>query len=505
MDIHERQSSWPSVIWTSLRFSTVAVCLLGVIGNVSSMVVLKRKINDIAGSRVLLALAVADLGVVSSIAARTLAYVAYGYIRLTRILEWCFLYFYYCSIYLTVFLSLDRYLYTAKSMLLIRINYKRIVNRVTCGIFAVALLISLPHLVGNFVRYLQGQHFVSITECPGQLKVLCDVNETRMVSRAEKARIKNQHCPATHHADASLRHYLLREFCAVAQDQNFTSACEYQPVRVKAARFVPLVVASIVSVTPLEIDICDRMAEAMRHDPDFVLTTYIGVDIPMRYVIPCSILAVVNVKLVLAVRRAQRRHAEIAKAAVTSLIKLPVLKSVLAIVLVFLVCHTGGLGIFILDLLRTFAGNSHRGSPYGSTIQTYLKEDLATAGLTTRCMAFLLSAINSTVNIVIYCFFLPIFRRHWRELFLIKLPRIKKSKKEPPQDMIPMDEIYHISFSGAESAQCPIHNNKMEVCCYMFFCLLKCKKLTKQLIYHIKFLNSKYTNRWTKWPETKTD
>ncbi len=464
MDIHDRQSSWPSVIWTSLRFSTVAVCILGVIGNVSSLVVLKRKINDIAGSRVLLALAVADLGVVSSIAARTLAYFAYGYVRLTRILEWCFLYFYYCSIYLTVFLSLDRYLHTAKSMLLIRINYKSIVNRVTCGIFAVAVLISLPHLVGNFVRYHQGQHFVSVTECPGQLKALCDVNATTMATQVQNATIRNQHCPPTEHADPSLVHYLLREFCSVVQDHNFTSACEYQPVRVEAAKFVAPVVASIVRVTPLKIDVCDRTAVAMRHDADFVLAAYIGVDIPMRYVIPCSILAVVNVKLVLAVRRAQTRHAEIAKADVTSLIKLPVLKSVLAIVLVFLVCHTGGLGIFILDLLRTFAGSSHRGSPYGSVIQTYLKEDFATAGLATRCIAFLLSAINSTVNIVIYCFFLPIFRKHWQELFLIKIPRIKKSTKEPPQDMIPMEEIYHISFSGAESVQCPIHNSNMEVC-----------------------------------------
>ncbi len=463
MDIHERQSSWPSVIWTSLRFFTVAVCILGVIGNVSSMIVLKRKINDIAGSRVLLALAVADLGVVSSIAARTLAYVAYGYVRLTRILEWCFLYFYYCSIYLTVFLSLDRYVHTAKSMLLLRINYKRIVNRVICGIFAVALLISLPHLVGNFVRYHQGEHFVSVTECPGQPEMLCDVNETIMALRVENATIRNRHCPATQHSDPGLHHYLLREFCSVVKDHNFTSACEYQPVHVKAAKFAIPVVASIVSVAPLEIDTCHRTSESMRHDPDFVLGTYIGVDIPMRYVIPCTMLVVLNVKLMRAVRRAQKRHAEITQAAITSLIKFPVLKSVLAIVFVFLVCHTGGLGIFILDLLRTFAGNSHRASPYGSAIQIYINEDLATAGLATRCIAFLLSAINSTVNIVIYCFFLPIFRQHWQNLFMIKNQGKKVIRKEPPQDIIPMEEICHISISAAETAQCPIHHNKMEV------------------------------------------
>ncbi len=463
MDIHDRQSSWPSVIWTSLRFSTVATCILGVIGNVSSMVVLKRKINDIAGSRVLLALAVADLGVVSSIAARTLAYVAYGYVRLTRVLEWFFLYFYYCSIYLTVFLTLDRYLHTAKSMLLFRINYKRIVNRVTCGIFAASLLISLPHLIGNFVTYHQGKHFVSMTECPGQLKSLCDVNETTMATRAKNAIIVNQHCLTTQHANPGLRYHLLREFCSVVQDYNFTSACDYQPVRVKTAKFVTPVVASIVRVSPLEMNVCDRKAEAMRHDPSYVLATYVGVDIPMRYVIPCSLLVVLNVKLVLAVRRAQRRHADITHASITSLIKLPVLKSVLAIVLVFMVCHTGGLGIFILDVLRIFAGGSHRASPYGSTIQTYLKEDLATAGLTTRCIAFLLSAINSTVNVVIYCFFLPIFRKHWQELFVIIGLRKMKSQKKTPQDIIPMEEIYHTSQSLGETVKNSPGNINMEV------------------------------------------
>ncbi len=78
MDIHERQSSAPLEKWRTFQFSTLVVCVLGILGNVSSLVVLKRHLKEIAGSRLLLALAVADLGVVTSVASRTLAYATYG-------------------------------------------------------------------------------------------------------------------------------------------------------------------------------------------------------------------------------------------------------------------------------------------------------------------------------------------------------------------------------------------------------------------------------------------
>ena len=130
MDIHERQSNAPAERWRGFQFSTLVVCVLGILGNVSSLVVLIRHLKEIAGSRLLLALAVADLGVVLSIASRTLSYVSYGNSALTRVLDWWFLYCYYCSIYLTVLLSVDRYLHTAKPFLLLRINYHSILKKV---------------------------------------------------------------------------------------------------------------------------------------------------------------------------------------------------------------------------------------------------------------------------------------------------------------------------------------------------------------------------------------
>ncbi len=178
MDIHEKQSLAPGERWRGFQFSTLVLCVLGILGNVSSLIVLFRHLNQIAGSRLLLALAVADLGVVTSIASRTLSYVTHGNNWLAQVLDWWFLYCYYCSIYLTVLLSIDRYLHTAKSMLLLRINYNRILKRAILAVFAVMLVITLPHLLGSLVKYHHGSHTARATWCPPR-RVCDQVSNTR--------------------------------------------------------------------------------------------------------------------------------------------------------------------------------------------------------------------------------------------------------------------------------------------------------------------------------------
>ncbi len=182
MDIHERQSGASPERWKAFHFSTLAVCVLGALGNVSSLVVLKRHLSEIAGSRLLLALAVADLGVVSAIAFRTLSYFTYGNSQLTQVLEWWFLYCYYSSIYLTILLSLDRYLHTAKPMLLRKVHYKKILKRAIVGVFGVMLIISLPHLLGTFVRYFYGSHLVKFSACNPRMLThqdFCNLSSSR--------------------------------------------------------------------------------------------------------------------------------------------------------------------------------------------------------------------------------------------------------------------------------------------------------------------------------------
>ncbi len=167
MDIHERQSDAPAERWRAFQFSTPVVCVLGILGNVSSLVVLSRQLKKIAGSRLLVALAVADLGVVTSVASRILSYVTFSNNWLTHVLDWWFLYCYYCSIYLTILLSLDRYLHTAKSMWLRTVDYHRILKREIYSVFAIMLLVTLPHLLGNFIQYHHGSHSARVDRCPG--------------------------------------------------------------------------------------------------------------------------------------------------------------------------------------------------------------------------------------------------------------------------------------------------------------------------------------------------
>ncbi len=154
----------------------------------------------------------------------------------------------------------------------------------------------------------------------------------------------------------------------------------------------------------------------MRHDPDFVKALYLGVDLPLRYVIPCITLAIVNIRLVQAVRRAHIQHAEIIGTARVSLFKLPILKTVAAIVLVFLICHTGGSAIFIMDIARTFGSTVTMGRLSHGKRNILLDPTAHTRVLVFKHLGYLLAALNSSINVLVYCAFLPVFRCHWKGL-----------------------------------------------------------------------------------------
>ncbi len=98
--------------------------MLGILENMPSPTILGYHVNEIPGSRLLLALGIADLGVVTAGTARIVVFLAYCYSLLPRDLEWWFLYCNYCSVYLNILLSVDMYMQSSKSMLLLRINYK---------------------------------------------------------------------------------------------------------------------------------------------------------------------------------------------------------------------------------------------------------------------------------------------------------------------------------------------------------------------------------------------
>ncbi len=433
MDIPEWQFDTNPAVWKALRFSTIAICVLGILGNVSSVIVLGRHLWDISGSRLLLALGIADLGVVTSITARILAFVAYGYSRLTKVLEWWFLYCYYCSIYITIHLSVDRYMQSAKSMLLLRINYKRILKIGISAVFAAMLVVTLPHLLGNFIKYHFKNHLIRFMYCFDN--TTCQMWE----KEEEQDYFYEYHCDTDYwiKSDSAPEKYrdVILGACRSLKSTNSTINCR-QGYSVPAPKFVP---AMVISVGQTLIFACDHLADFMRHDPHFVKSIYLGVDLPLRYVIPCITLVIVNIRLVLAVRRAHIQHAEITGAARVSLVKLPILKTVAAIVLVFLICHTGGSAIFIMDIVRTFQSGSI-GNPYmNGEVNTLLDDTSHTNGLVFQHLGFLVATVNSSVNVLIYAVFLPTVRNHWREMFWLKSK--PKSQKLPKAALAPWKEL----------------------------------------------------------------
>ncbi len=239
---------------------------------------------------------------------------------------------------------------------------------------------------------------------------------------------------------------LMEELCDLAKKHNYAyMACRGQPISVSVAKFSPnlniLYNMDNSYQTPYGAKLCIVDVSAMKYDPDFVKAVYLGIDLPLRYVIPCCLLALINILLVRSVRKAQRRHSEISQTASTSLLNLPVLRSTVGIVFVFLICHTGGVGLFVLNVLREFS--KHNEGYIGTGVNVFIEETMATMGLEMRYSALLLAAINSSVNIVLYCFFLPTFRKQWNLIFVVRCGERKrhcsKKLKEPIPDIVPLE------------------------------------------------------------------
>ena len=440
MDVHEKQSFAPAGRWRGFQFSTLVVCVFGILGNVSALAVLCRHLKEIAGSRLLLALAVADLGVVVSVAFRILAYVTYNNNWMTQVLDWWFLYCYYCSIYLTVLLSMDRYLHTAKAMLLLRINYQRILKRAILGVFASMLLFTFPNFLAIFVYYHHGAHLGTITVSGCLSEEFCKSSPIRVeASICQPVVAEGISLANLSEAEMEAYNALKSVLCSMSKKYNYTGyACRGQRIQVPAPKFQPNInIIFSVDKTLDDIKLCRVGKMPMRYDSDFVKTVYLGIDLPFRYVIPCCVLVFLNISLVVSVVKAQRSHSDISGTPNKSLLELPVLRSAVGIVFVFLLCHTGGAGIFVLDVFRVFA--EHTDGLLGTTVTLFIDEHLATTGLEMKYSGILLAALNSSVNIVLYCLFLPSFRQHWASLFsMFKCHRMRERNgrgRDPIQHM----------------------------------------------------------------------
>ncbi len=150
----------------------------------------------------------------------------------------------------------------------------------------------------------------------------------------------------------------------------------------------------------------------------------------------------INIRLLVAVYQAQKRHKQITgDTSPVSLLDLPVLKSVGAIILVFAFCHTGGLGMYITDVIRAFYSQAL--NTLTGNVAVFLDETSATHALLFRYTAYFLLAVNSSINVILYCLYLPTFRQYWKKLFDLGASRwfvCRKEKRELPT-IFPLDEV----------------------------------------------------------------
>ncbi len=263
------------------------------------------------------------------------------------------------------------------------------------------LVVSLPHLLGNFVWYHHGSHTARADRCLS--KEFCNSSSISTPERRVLCRQgRSSNLSAT---DQRIYQRLKKALCGLAEEYNWDSdKCRGQAVYVPGDKYQPT--AALTLFYGHHMSFCHVGVSAMKYDVDFVKAVLLGLDIPLRYALPCLVLVILNIVLVLTVHKQQRHHCEISGTRAKSLFDLPALRSALGIVFVFLICHTGGVGLFILDLFRALMVDHQKGV-VGTTVNVFLEEYLATMGLEMKYSALLLAAVNSSVNVALYCFFSP--------------------------------------------------------------------------------------------------
>ena len=165
----------------------VAVCVLGAVGNISSFAVLLRHRDEVAASRILLGLTAADTGVLLSLicnASLGILYISGIPVSDEYYTRGAYEYFYICSIYMTVVVSVDRYLVTSRPLMMRRLNHKAIQWRAQIAVAIVSAIMVLPEIISRHV-YIEGctSHMVSQNVTPVEESIslrqtLCHLNSS---------------------------------------------------------------------------------------------------------------------------------------------------------------------------------------------------------------------------------------------------------------------------------------------------------------------------------------
>ncbi len=458
-----------SLHFTVILSVEILVCVLGCVGNISSFLVLIRHRNDIPASRILVGLTAADTGLLLSLIANAIV----GIVGFQGIIPHgaallhtkdVYEFFYICSIYMTVVVSVDRYLVTSRPLMMRRLNHKALQWRVQLVVAIISVFMVLPETVSPYVDMERcTQHVInpdtdyvhsSITEklCqhtgflePPELtyvnrgfpKNRCLVCYSRLNVETDNTKHFFHNGPCNSHQCATPDDFrilapLLSFFCnnvkrvypAAGTTGNHTllergnvEMCYHYNITGNDQHW--------------DINVLEEPSKyTLRDNREYQRSYSLGVVFPFRYAIPVLCLIFTSVSLVRAVRKATRNQRSLATHSAVNrrmLASTNMLKIVLTVTGMFILSHTLGLGCYLGTIIYSF------GSEYGINATVYVLCPIG--GLVT--------AINSSVNVVVYCFFLKQFRDRWIKLW-------KPRPRSATDDGLPMSSVV-TATSGLDS------------------------------------------------------
>ncbi len=388
-----------ALFFTVILAVEILVCVLGCLGNISSFLVLIRYRNDIPASRILVGLTAADTCLLLSLIANgTLGVMTiHGIVQVgTLHTEDVYEYFYISSIYMTVAVSVDRYLVTSRPLMMRRLNHKSLQWRVQLVVAIFSAAVVLPEIVSQYVDIESCMHHVITTEnlyvhgmiiqeiCQNRdfiepserayvhrsfTKNRCPICYSRLNVEVDKTDHYFHHLPCAPHQCATPDQFKilapLLSFCSATVKHPHTAAGVLRNQGLVERGNLDLCYHYNITGNDQQwgINVLEEPSKYTLIDTKEYQRAYaLGVVFPFRYVIPVLCLVFTSVSLVRVVRKATaNQRSLITQSAVDNrtLASTNMLKIVLTVGVVFIVSHTLGLGCHLGKILYTF------GSEYG--------------------------------------------------------------------------------------------------------------------------------------------
>lgn len=97
--------------------------------------------------------------------------------------------------------------------------------------------------------------------------------------------------------------------------------------------------------------------------------------------------------------------------------------------------------MYITDIMRAFYGQALYNQI--GNVAVFLDEKSAKDALLFKNAAYFLAAVNSSINVMLYCLYLPAFRQYWTKLFDLRPLRwlVCREKQPTLPAIFPLEEV----------------------------------------------------------------